>query len=132
MPRPEREVHQAPHHGHAFRDAQVGADAGRENRHGVGKFLTLDKLPESLKLAHRLRATHDAILVGVQTVIKDDPELTTRLVRGRNPRRVILDSRLRIPLDAKVLEDQEKAQNFSGRDPLRPINKSSPPCKRWA
>jgi diaminohydroxyphosphoribosylaminopyrimidine deaminase/5-amino-6-(5-phosphoribosylamino)uracil reductase len=62
--------------------------------------------PPSLKLAHRLRATHDAILVGAGTVLKDDPQLTTRLVKGRNPRRVILDSNLKIPLDVKVFRDQ--------------------------
>jgi diaminohydroxyphosphoribosylaminopyrimidine deaminase/5-amino-6-(5-phosphoribosylamino)uracil reductase len=73
--------------------------------------------PESLKLAHRLRATHDAILVGVSTVIKDNPELTTRLVKGRNPLRVILDSHLRIPLDAKVLANQDKAKTLVAATP---------------
>jgi diaminohydroxyphosphoribosylaminopyrimidine deaminase/5-amino-6-(5-phosphoribosylamino)uracil reductase len=68
--------------------------------------------PPSLKLAHRLRATHDAILVGVNTVIKDNPELTTRLVRGRNPVRVILDSKLRIPLESKVLSNQSAAKTL--------------------
>ncbi len=68
--------------------------------------------PASLKLAHKLRATHDAILVGVNTVIKDNPELTTRLVKGRNPVRVILDSHLRIPLDSKVLANQEAAKTL--------------------
>jgi diaminohydroxyphosphoribosylaminopyrimidine deaminase/5-amino-6-(5-phosphoribosylamino)uracil reductase len=68
--------------------------------------------PESLKLAHKLRAVNDAILVGVGTVIKDDPELTTRLVRGRNPVRFVLDSKLRVPLDARVLTNQEKARTI--------------------
>ena len=65
--------------------------------------------PSSLKLAHRLRATHDAILAGIGNVLIDDPELTLRLVKGRSPTRIILDSKLRIPLEAKVLRDQEKA-----------------------
>ncbi|MBN1412636.1 MAG: bifunctional diaminohydroxyphosphoribosylaminopyrimidine deaminase/5-amino-6-(5-phosphoribosylamino)uracil reductase RibD [Spirochaetales bacterium] len=73
--------------------------------------------PESLKLAHRLRATHDAILVGAGTVIKDNPELTARLVRGRDPVRVVLDSRLRIPRDARVLTDQKAARTLVAATP---------------
>ncbi|MFQ6122370.1 MAG: bifunctional diaminohydroxyphosphoribosylaminopyrimidine deaminase/5-amino-6-(5-phosphoribosylamino)uracil reductase RibD [Dehalococcoidales bacterium] len=61
------------------------------------------------RLAHKLRATSDAIMVGIDTVLADDPELTVRLVRGRNPTRVILDTRLRIPLDAKVVGSQQMA-----------------------
>lgn len=67
---------------------------------GDSKWLSGEKFR---KLAHKLRATHDAVLVGIDTVLADDPELTVRLVKGRNPTRVILDSRLRIPLKAKVL-----------------------------
>jgi diaminohydroxyphosphoribosylaminopyrimidine deaminase/5-amino-6-(5-phosphoribosylamino)uracil reductase len=59
---------------------------------------------EARQQGHRLRATHDAILVGVETVLADDPELTARLP-GRpvdQPLRIILDSRLRTPATAKV------------------------------
>ncbi|WP_078549378.1 bifunctional diaminohydroxyphosphoribosylaminopyrimidine deaminase/5-amino-6-(5-phosphoribosylamino)uracil reductase RibD [Litchfieldia alkalitelluris] len=55
---------------------------------------------------HQLRNEHAAILVGVNTVIKDDPELTTRIMNGRNPIRVILDTTLKIPLISKVVKDQ--------------------------
>jgi diaminohydroxyphosphoribosylaminopyrimidine deaminase/5-amino-6-(5-phosphoribosylamino)uracil reductase len=63
--------------------------------------------PASRRLAHKLRTQHDAIMVGIGTVITDNPQLTVRLVRGRNPTRVILDSKLRVPLEAKVLTNQE-------------------------
>ncbi len=68
--------------------------------------------PESLKFAHKLRAHHDAVLVGVQTVIKDDPELTVRHIRGRNPLRIIVDSGLKIPLQAKILQKLSAAQTL--------------------
>ena len=61
------------------------------------------------RLAHHLRATNDAIMVGIDTVLADDPQLTVRLVRGRNPVRIILDTRLRIPLDAEVIKNREVA-----------------------
>ncbi len=72
---------------------------------------------ESLKLAHKLRATNDAILAGVNNVIQDDPELTTRLVKGRNPLRIILDSTLRIPLGSRVLKNQGKAKTLVAATP---------------
>ena len=61
--------------------------------------------PEAMRLTHQMRAGHDAILVGIGTVMADDPRLTVRLVNGPNPQRVVIDSRLRFPPRARMLED---------------------------
>ena len=51
---------------------------------------------------HRLRSEVDAVLVGVGTTIEDNPRLTVRFVKGKNPIRVVLDSKARVPMDAAV------------------------------
>jgi 3,4-dihydroxy 2-butanone 4-phosphate synthase/GTP cyclohydrolase II len=60
---------------------------------------------ESLILTHKLRAAHDAILIGIGTVLSDNPHLTVRLVEGKYPQPVIADSRLRLPLDINLLRN---------------------------
>ncbi|MFH1080960.1 MAG: bifunctional diaminohydroxyphosphoribosylaminopyrimidine deaminase/5-amino-6-(5-phosphoribosylamino)uracil reductase RibD [Pseudomonadota bacterium] len=68
--------------------------------------------PASLKFAHTLRAVHDAIIVGSGTIVEDDPELTVRLVKGRNPARIVVDTRLNLSPDAAVLKNQDKAKTI--------------------
>jgi diaminohydroxyphosphoribosylaminopyrimidine deaminase/5-amino-6-(5-phosphoribosylamino)uracil reductase len=53
-------------------------------------------------IVHALRAEYDAVLVGARTAVLDDPELTVRMVRGRNPLRIILDGSLSVPAGARV------------------------------
>lgn len=72
-------------------------------RTGKSKWITGE---EARMHAHKLRKEHDAVLVGINTVLKDDPHLGVRYIKGRDPLRVILDSRLRIPSSAKVLRDK--------------------------
>ena len=62
---------------------------------------------ESMHLTHRLRALHSAILVGIGTVLADNPSLTTRLVAGDNPQPVILDTHLRTPPEANLVIRQD-------------------------
>ena len=74
------------------------------SRTGDARWVSGDR---SLRLAHELRAAHDAVLVGIGTVVADDPKLTVRLVAGRSPTRVVVDSHLRIRPDANVLATAE-------------------------
>ena len=62
--------------------------------------------PEARAEVHRLRAAHDAVLVGIETALADDPELTVRLdgYQGRQPARVVLDSRQRLRCTAKLVQ----------------------------
>jgi GTP cyclohydrolase II len=61
--------------------------------------------PEAMSFTHRLRATHETILVGIGTLLADNPRLTVRLIEGCNPQPIILDSRLRSPAGANLFQD---------------------------
>ncbi len=65
--------------------------------------------PASMLFTHRLRSLFDAILVGIDTVLADDPQLNVRLVEGRNPQPVVLDTHLRIPLGSRLLQRSDCA-----------------------
>jgi 3,4-dihydroxy 2-butanone 4-phosphate synthase/GTP cyclohydrolase II len=73
--------------------------------HARGQTLKLSN-DRSLELTHQMRAIHDAILVGINTVVRDNPCLTVRLTEGKNPQPIIVDGRLRFPLDANLLKDR--------------------------
>jgi diaminohydroxyphosphoribosylaminopyrimidine deaminase/5-amino-6-(5-phosphoribosylamino)uracil reductase len=70
---------------------------------GESRWITGEK---ARKQVHELRARTDAVLVGIGTILKDDPKLTCRINGGRDPLRIIVDSSLRIPTNAKVLADR--------------------------
>jgi diaminohydroxyphosphoribosylaminopyrimidine deaminase/5-amino-6-(5-phosphoribosylamino)uracil reductase len=74
---------------------------------GESKWITGKEAREE---GHRLRAVNHAILVGINTVLHDDPSLTTKIPGGRDPLRVIVDTRLRIPLRAKVITQRSSAR----------------------
>ena len=82
---------------------------------------------DSRRMVHELRNEVDAVVTGVRTVIADDPQLTCRIPKGRNPWRVILDPRLRIPLSAKLLRqpDSEKTIIVTGQR-----SSTQSPCDR--
>jgi GTP cyclohydrolase II len=71
---------------------------------------------ESMRMTHALRAAHKAILIGVGTVLSDDPQLTVRLVEGEQPQPIILDSKLRIPITARLFEHPKGIWIASGKE----------------
>lgn len=78
---------------------------------GKSKWITSE---ESRRIVHQIRDEVDGIMVGIGTVMRDDPSLTTRLPdgRGRDPVRIILDSKGRIPLKSKVLHLDSPARTI--------------------
>ena len=66
---------------------------------GISKWITSET---ARKEVHRLRSEYDAVMVGANTVLKDDPELTVRLVKRRNPIRVVVDGRMSLPTSRKI------------------------------
>ncbi len=81
--------------------AAISVDGDVALSNGESKWISA---PLSRQKAHLLRAENDAILVGIGTILSDDPELTVRYTGGRSPLRVVLDSQLRTPAEANVLK----------------------------
>ncbi|MCW8803031.1 MAG: RibD family protein, partial [Ignavibacteriaceae bacterium] len=67
---------------------------------------------ESIKYVHKLRSEYDAVLVGAGTIKTDNPLLTVREVKGRNPIRVIIDGKLSIPISSKLIGCSDPQNTF--------------------
>jgi diaminohydroxyphosphoribosylaminopyrimidine deaminase/5-amino-6-(5-phosphoribosylamino)uracil reductase len=79
------------------------------DRHGDARWISS---LQSRILVHRWRAQHDVVLVGAGTIMVDDPSLTVRLAKGRDPAVVILDGRFRVPVSSKVLGSAGRRRVF--------------------
>lgn len=88
--------------------AAVTMDGKIATRTGRSRWITGEK---ARQFVHRLRSNCDAVMVGIETVLKDNPRLTARLEEGggRDPVRVVVDSRARLPLDAAVINPGSRA-----------------------
>jgi diaminohydroxyphosphoribosylaminopyrimidine deaminase/5-amino-6-(5-phosphoribosylamino)uracil reductase len=81
--------------------------------------------PAALRRAHLLRASHDAVMVGIGTALADDPQLTCRLpgMAERSPVRIVVDRRLRLPLTHKLVADARRVPTWivtaAGAPPAR-------------
>ncbi len=65
------------------------------------------------RIVHKWRSEEAAILVGTNTVLKDNPSLTTRLWKGKNPVRIIIDKELKLPASLKIFNDEAKTVIFN-------------------
>ncbi len=78
----------------------MSLDGKTATRTGDSRWVSSE---ESRKYVHKVRSQVDAVVVGINTVLRDDPLLTSRIPGGRNPRRIVLDSHARLPMDCKLL-----------------------------
>jgi len=97
----------------------MSLDGKTATRTGDARWITGEA---SRKRVHEMRNSVDAILVGIGTVLADDPELTTRLagLECRHPDRVVIDSHLRIPSRARVLAHRNRGRTFLVAGPHAP------------
>ncbi len=84
----------------------VSLDGRIATRTGASRWISC---PEARSRVHTLRARHDAVIVGINTVIADDPRLTVRDAPGRNPVRVVVDSKLRLPTNSQLVTTAKEA-----------------------
>lgn len=76
---------------------------------GQSKWISCD---ESRRYVHKLRSEVMSILVGINTVIKDNPMLDCRLENGKNPIRIIVDTTLKIPIDSKIVSSSKSIRTI--------------------
>lgn len=100
----------------------LSLDGKAATRSGDSRWISNER---SRELVHRLRNRYAAVLVGINTVLKDDPQLTVRLPGGRDPWRIVLDSRGRIPLEARVLNLASPAPTVIATTELMPQEKEA-------
>ncbi len=84
--------------------------------------------PLSIQRAHKLRSNEDGIIVGVNTIINDDPKLTLRNWKGNHPKRYIIDPNLRIPKKSKILNDKHPVKILNSTKSLIENNKEWIKC----
>jgi len=83
----------------------MSADGRIATKTGDSKYITSK---EARMLVHKLRTEVDAVMVGLNTVIRDNPELTPRLYNGKDPMKIVVDSTLKIPKNCKLLKEPSK------------------------
>ena len=87
---------------------------------------------DSRRYVHKLRSKVDAVMVGVDTLLRDDPRLTARGPKGKDPARVIVDSNLRTPLNAKVFSCRARSPLIIAATGGAPVRKKTALEKRGA
>lgn len=98
--------------------AALSADGKLSASDGSSKWITSR---ESRDAVQEMRSRVDAVLVGLGTILHDDPSLTCRIENGGKPARIVLDSELRIPLTAKVLD--KEARTIIATTQIAPLSK---------